>query len=354
MGGQGRASRRPGAALSARAAARRCAALAGVVAATLLLAEAALRLFDPIGIGYYFETARYFDAMVPDPDFGYLHAPSWQSVFQATRVSFNRHGLRWPEVDVEKRPGARRLLVVGDSVVFGWGAPQDSIFAARVQRALAARCPQWEVIAAGAGSWNTRNEVEFVRKRGLDFSPDALLLFIVSNDVTPSAKGRAEVARERLLTQGPPRPRAERIAGRVWAFAARRSYAAAAVRHLASTRSAGDALRARYRDGSPAVEDARLALSELRRLCDARGTRVFAILYGERTTPLDAAFLDAYEAMLSDAGIEHAAMARLGDDPALRNSAVDRHPNARGHAVIAEAVLAFLRPRLPACGDPSP
>ena len=92
--------------------------LSGLIVALLLL-EIFLRVFDPIGISYYFEARRYGNKMTLDPDFGYIHTPGYQAKLQGVDVSINSHGFRAPEFVVEKGQ-KQRLMILGDSVVFGW------------------------------------------------------------------------------------------------------------------------------------------------------------------------------------------------------------------------------------------
>jgi hypothetical protein len=137
------------------------------IAVALVLLEVMLRLFDPIGIHYYFDANEYFGhAMVENPDYAYIHRPGLAARMQGVDVTIDSEGLRWPEFPVDKPPGEKRLLFLGDSVVFGWGVAQDSIFPMRVARRLQEEQSAWRVIAAGVGSWSTRTEYEWLRKRG--------------------------------------------------------------------------------------------------------------------------------------------------------------------------------------------
>ncbi len=122
--------------------------------------------------------------------YAYIHRPGYQGTFQGVRVSINSHGLRGREFNTVKPPGKIRILILGDSVVFGWGAPQDSIFGARLQDMFKSWTEKVEVISAGVGSWNTRTEYEFLRSTAIQFQPDILLLVIVSNDLEPHRRGR--------------------------------------------------------------------------------------------------------------------------------------------------------------------
>jgi hypothetical protein len=51
------------------------------------------------------------------------------------RVTTSSAGFRDEEIPVEKRPGSTRIMMLGDSVLFGWGTKQDETVAARLKQA---------------------------------------------------------------------------------------------------------------------------------------------------------------------------------------------------------------------------
>lgn len=126
--------------------------------------EITLRIFDPMGIVYLYEVRRYFKTMlVSDGRYAYIHKADYRDTLQGVPVSYNSHGLRWPEFPVRKSDDRLRLMVLGDSVVFGWGVDEKSIFPARLQEKFDALGASVEIVSAGVGSWNTRTEYEIGR-----------------------------------------------------------------------------------------------------------------------------------------------------------------------------------------------
>lgn len=301
------------------------------VVGSLILFEVFLRVLDPIGIVYYFDAARYFEAMRPDPDYGYIHTARYRARLQGVDVVINGEGFRGPDFDVQKAPGTRRLMILGDSVVFGWGAPQDSIFATVISDRLTAR--GWEVIAAGVGSWNTRAEYEFLKKRGIQYAPDVLVLVIVANDVEPSSAGgrvQQHDAQEAPLWQ--------RVVRRL----ARYSYTVSTFYHVLRQRDTSDRLVDLYQPDSAAWSDARDALDGIITLCHDNGTALVAFLYGDLKTDFSKAFYAAYGGYLRDRGIAVYSFEDEIYDRGYRNSVVDGHPNAAAHRLIAEQMLRVL------------
>lgn len=100
--------------------------------------------------------------------------------FIATYERTNAHGLRDRERSLEKPPGARRILLLGDSVVEGHGlAETDTI--SRQWEALYAD-GKTEVLNFGVSAYCTLAEIELLARKGLAFEPDVVVVLFVEND----------------------------------------------------------------------------------------------------------------------------------------------------------------------------
>lgn len=155
------------------------AALAVVaVVATLALLEGALRLLGGGTVSIH-PIAAF---TVYDPQLGWRLAPSRETVFRAgsfaVPVVQNAEGLRDRHYPYERAPGRRRILVLGDSVVWGWGVPQDSCFTERLEATLT----DTDVINTGVPGWSTAQEVFFYEREGRRYGSDLVLLVVVPND----------------------------------------------------------------------------------------------------------------------------------------------------------------------------
>jgi hypothetical protein len=300
----------------------------GLVVGFILL-EIFLRVFDPIGIRYYFDTARYFSHMKPDPDYAYIHTPNWSATLEGVSVRINSEGLRTPPFEVSKPEGTKRLLVLGDSVVFGWGAPQDSIFAARIRNVLSRSSPPWEVIAAGVGSWNTTTEYEFLRKRAIEYDPDFLVLVVVPNDVEPK-------------TPGLPRKRSSGIER--WLVT--HSYVLTAVQHVRRRRTMSTHLGELYDAKSEAWIAAKHSLQGIVSICRDHDIPLVVFLYADRATAFSDAFYRAYSGALDAWHVPFFSFPPRVFDARYRNSIIDGHPNAAGHRLIARTIMDSIRPWL--------
>lgn len=318
-----------------------------LIVAALLLSEGLLRVFDPLGGSYLFEIHRYSKTVQSDPRFAYLHPPNLRETFQDVAVSINGEGLRGPEFAPSKPPGTFRVLILGDSVVFGWGVPHPETFPARLSEAWAREGLDVEVIPAGVCSWNTRTEYEFLKAKALAYQPDLLVLVIVGNDTEVKREGRTEVARAGAAGAKPDKSRLRDAWEDLRRFVLRRSHLAANARLVFEKLRAEDGPARATPDG-PGWQDARLALDGIVELCRAHGIELVAYLFHPERDLSPAGPLALYQARLRELGVPVFAMpdALFSADGAYRNSVADPHPNARGHALIAAAMERDLRERV--------
>jgi hypothetical protein len=319
--------------------------LLGVV---LLGSEALLRAFDPLGIWYLYEIHRYSkELMVADPWFSYIHEPGIFDTVQGVGVSINSHGLRGPEFASAKPAGTIRLMILGDSVVFGWGVEEAATFPRLLQAEMDRSGIPVAIIAAGVGSWNTRTQYEWFRRVGVDLAPDMLLLLIVENDTDPKREGFTEVSRAELFPGKEDRSFFAEGFEDFWRFASRRSYVAAHLKYLWEQHLLAGQDELVDAD-SPQWRDARIALDGLVGLCRERGIELVVYLNGSDRRVRANNILTLYRDHLIARGIRPLTFPEALEQPELRNSAVDSHLNARGHEILAAAMLEMLAPRLAA------
>jgi len=115
------------------------------------------------------------------PDLVYELKPSRRWVFLGADTATNSHGLRGPEVALEKPPGTLRIAGLGDSVMFGWGVDQEQTYMRLLERRLAGAGRRVEVLNFAVPGYNSAQEAAML-ERSLRFSPDLLLVNYCSND----------------------------------------------------------------------------------------------------------------------------------------------------------------------------
>jgi hypothetical protein len=102
---------------------------------------------------------------------------------RVVRISTNSRGLRGPEIAGEPRPGARRILALGDSFTLGHAVTYEEAWPAQLERALGERAAV-EVVNAGVSGYGTGQQLLLYRELAPVVRPDAVVLaFAVVNDV---------------------------------------------------------------------------------------------------------------------------------------------------------------------------
>jgi lysophospholipase L1-like esterase len=315
-------------------AARREIALVAVsLLATVVALEVALRLFDPFGMSYFRESSRYHLDKIADPVLVYRHAPNQDRIYQGVRVSTNAMGLRERPL-VVREPDELRILLLGDSVTFGWGVPVDVTFGRRLEADLGARLRRpVRTVNAGVGSYNTVQEHAFLKGHVDAIDPDVALLLYVSNDIEPNDPPFDPWSEVSLVGKAPPTV-AMLLAQRSWLYR---------LGHFITVRS-----RARRTAGldrsARGLRDSMAALADIARLCHARGIDFVVFFYRSKGQ----SGLDALLAEVQAVGERHefpvidVAPWWEQETRPIRNSTIDGHPNARGHEILARGMAATL------------
>jgi lysophospholipase L1-like esterase len=153
-------------------------ALGGTLA-SLALAEVVTRIAG--GGGAMVSRAMFFAF---DPDAGWRCRPNLDLRFVEpglydVRVRCNSQGLRDREHATRKPAGARRLLCVGDSYVWGQGVEDEQTVASRLGRELQGI----ETINLGVAGYSAVQELVRLETDGLSYQPDWTVVFFCDNDL---------------------------------------------------------------------------------------------------------------------------------------------------------------------------
>jgi Flp pilus assembly protein TadD/lysophospholipase L1-like esterase len=167
---------------------RRLAKPALAVCATLfalLLGEALVRVFGrapeikPIQLNAY--DCIYRRSLNPILGFELkANCRSDNPDFIQTYERTNAHGQRDRKRTLQKPDGVRRILLLGDSVVEGYGLRESETLSQQLEALY--RDGSTEVLNFGVSAYCTRAEVELLEKKGLPFDPDIVVLVFVEND----------------------------------------------------------------------------------------------------------------------------------------------------------------------------
>ncbi len=334
------------------------AALLGTTLA-LGLAEVMLRVFDPIGLCYQEEFNRYINQAVQfawegraptESDFdGHLlrMKPGIDLDLGSFRVRANQLGLRGPEIATPKPAGTFRVLLLGDSVVFGWGVDDEHTFARRLESEWNAAAPRTrlEVVNTGHPLFDTVQQAATLREFLPKLQPDLVLLVYVVNDVEPSR----DVAEELLLQKKPDPAESIVLPHDFWSFTGELVQPVLpAIGQFVSAQTNLERRVARRLDGQTYAPEkfgkgprgwprSQQALREIRDLCAA--AKVPFLLFDHS--------LPAIESLPPFCAAEGIALVPLRfskEDHALGicNSVLDSHANAKGNELLLQRLRAAL------------
>ncbi len=118
------------------------------------------------------------------PGLVWENIPHFQGSYGGVPVKINSQGFRdYDRYSQEKPEGVNRLLILGDSIVFGHGVPMRDTFAKKLEDKFNRdEVGEYEVINTGVPGYNTFQEMVFFREIGLKYSPDVLVLAFCLND----------------------------------------------------------------------------------------------------------------------------------------------------------------------------
>ena len=136
----------------------------------------------------------------PDPEVGRVLLPNLEGLeFSGVPVHTNRFGLRERDYALPKPEGVTRVVLLGDSFVFGYGVLEHERHGVHLERFLEERAQvdpdALEVLHIGVGSWGMVEECEFVRRQLSELQPDLVLHLVVTNDLDDNTGVRGQGVR---------------------------------------------------------------------------------------------------------------------------------------------------------------
>jgi lysophospholipase L1-like esterase len=162
----------------------RLALLAAVAVVWFLVFETALRLHGGS------EAAPAFQQLfMPDPATGHRLKPGTSTRYTtaefSTTITVNAQGVRDDEPIGPKPAGERRIVILGDSIVFAVQVEGRETFSELLEGRLNARgdAVRYRVINAGVQGYGPAEQVRFFETVAADFEPDLVLVTtFVAND----------------------------------------------------------------------------------------------------------------------------------------------------------------------------
>jgi len=150
-----------------------------------------------------------------DRDNGWINLPGARAHIRDGeidyRVRINSLGWRDPERTLAKPPGVRRVVLLGDSVTWGWGVDNGERYSDILERWLGEKV---ELINLAVPGYGTDQQYWTLSERGIAYEPDAVVLCMIFNDLLEvendryygMAKGRFVRAGEAWVVENRPVP----------------------------------------------------------------------------------------------------------------------------------------------------
>ena len=148
----------------------------------LLIGEVVVRILSPQQ-----EAMKWFSS---DPKYGYVLKKNFHQRFRyvgtdvVMDVDINSFGHRYAEYAAAalKNPSVRKILLLGDSFVFGHGINMEDHFAVILEKLLGGIENNNLVINAGVGGWGTLQATSYAHDHFAVFAPDVIVYTFCGND----------------------------------------------------------------------------------------------------------------------------------------------------------------------------
>ena len=107
-----------------------------------------------------------------------------------TIIKINSEGFRDEEYSAEKPPNTVRIIALGDSFTFGWGVNLSNTYVKVLERKLNEMNTtiNFQVMNFGVPGYNTLEEIEFLKQKGLKYKPDIVLVGYAAGDLQNNTK----------------------------------------------------------------------------------------------------------------------------------------------------------------------
>jgi len=262
-------------------------------------------------------------------------------------IHINNQGFRgenWPR---EIPSDATRILVVGDSCAFGWGAPMGESFPERLPQSISGAATPVDVMQAGVPGYTSFQTLRLFRKWAPEYRPHWVIVYVATNDTAPCVEKP-----DKEMAQTGPGLFEDSILAKSRLFALFRDFGFLIYKQLVLEKKDYDGA-VDWESGPRRVslEDFRENLATLAR--EAKGLSAKVVLLNQQRAVPDPMLEKYNQAVREVAEAEGASFVDVAGAFLARPSSevflapeIDRvHPNPEGYALIARMTAEAMRNR---------
>ena len=125
----------------------------------------------------------------------YRIIPNYRGALEGVKVSINSDGYRDAEFERQRHDNQKLVAIIGDSITFGQGVPQEKTFPAVLEKLLnqSGKKSEYRVWNMGVPGYNTHQEYEVFNSLVLPQKPYWIFLAYIVNDVEPINEGALRI-----------------------------------------------------------------------------------------------------------------------------------------------------------------
>jgi hypothetical protein len=157
-----------------------------IISANLFVLLAILFIFE-LGLRFFWRMSALKESIYQvsaNKILRYELKPKLKTVYACRQIITNAAGFRGKEYSIQKGKDTYRIVLIGDSVAFGKLLSFEDSLAVRLERALTAACAEkkFEVLNMGVEGYNSLQELEMLKVKGLKYNPDLVVVYYCFND----------------------------------------------------------------------------------------------------------------------------------------------------------------------------
>jgi hypothetical protein len=123
-----------------------------------------------------------------DPRLGRWHKRNFSHKYVGAVITTNSKGVRDTELPYENKDKRQRVVVLGDSVTWGFGVNDGDTFSDFMEKGAV----KTDVINMGVNGFSTGEELLLLKYEGMQYKPDAVILFFyIGNDVCDNVRSES-------------------------------------------------------------------------------------------------------------------------------------------------------------------